>query len=77
MFQARELLPDNTLGSQTGINQQQAQVTISIQDTNNNAPSFNPTSYTASVVENGLNEPCGRENIATLDITDRDQVRAL
>ena len=73
-FQARELLPDNTLGSQPGVSQTQAQVIISIQDTNNNPPVFEPNQYNAQVTENGLGDPCGRREIATLYVTDRDQV---
>ncbi len=73
--QAREVLEGNQLGETPGVDQTQAQVTISLRDTNNNPPRFTPSRLTASVVEPGLGE-CGRGplEVAVLDVSDADQV---
>ena len=75
-LQARELLENNQLGDEPGVTQTQAQLTITVQDTNNNAPVFTPRQHTAVVVEPALGQ-CGQggpQEVATLDVSDMDQV---
>ena len=68
------MLEGNQLGDQPGVTQSQAQITISVQDTNNNPPLFTPSQYTALLVEPGLGKCGGSVDVQTLDVADRDRV---